>query len=321
VSSYAARVNGSTIPSQELEDELRSIASNEHYLKVVQEGQNVQVLGSGPGTFTSAFSALALTRQIYYRLIEAELRRRKIVVRPADLDAARSTVVNQLEGDAVFASFPKSYQAELIRREAELDLLTLSIHDAPSTDVAARRLYDQHPELFYSACVRHILVPTQDAAEAVKRRLDAGEDFAKVAQAESKDPGSASGGGLVGCEITPDSSLVPEFLSAVATQPVGVVGPPVRSQFGFHLIKVDSRVTPPFDQVRDVAAFRLESKVREVLRTLVQKARIDVNPRFGTFTKDDANPRVKPPAAPVTTLPAASPGPTEVTGGQQPTGE
>ncbi|MGH9189233.1 MAG: peptidylprolyl isomerase [Acidimicrobiales bacterium] len=298
VTSYAARVDGQTISSSDLEDELRAIATNEPYLKVIQERQGVQVLGSGPGTFASAFSALALTRQIYYRLIETELERRKVVVRPADLTAAREAVVEQLQGEAVFSSFPKRYQSQLVRREAELDLLTVAVNGAPSEDEAARRYYAEHPDQLATSCVRHILVATQEKADELKRRLDAGEDFAKLAQGESTDNVSGPQGGLVGCDISAGSQIVPEFLGAVQAQPVGAVGAPVQTQFGFHIIKVDSRAVPPYEEVADVATARLELKVRDVLKTMVDRARIEVNPRYGSFDREGPAPGVKPPEAP-----------------------
>lgn len=311
VSPYAARVDGKRISPDDLEGELRSIASNEEYLRLVEANQPVR--GTGQGTFDSAFTALALTRQIYYVLVENELRRRKLAVGPSDLAAAREAVVEQLQGEEVFEKFSKGYQDQLVLRQAQLDVLTLSVDGQTTPDEAARAYYDSHRDEFARACVRHILVPEQAKADELRARLVAGEDFATVARAESKDTGSAARGGELGCDITRDTQFVPEFLLAVFAQPVGEVGQPVKSQFGFHIIKVDSRDVPPFDdkvsaQVRQKLTQGGQEKVLTLLQDAARKADIDIDPKYGSFNKEGNAPTVVPPQAPTTT-PAAVPGP------------
>lgn len=303
VSPYAAKVDDKSISEDELEKELRSIAANGPYLKLIESRQ--QVKGTGAGTFDAAFTALALTRQIYYELIGTELAKRKLAVGPSDLAAARSTVIDQIQGEDVFKAFPKEYQDELIRRQAQLDLLTLALNDqSGSADDAAKAYYESHKDEFASACVSHILVPTQEKADQVKGRLAAGEDFATVAKAESSDTQSAQKGGELGCDINQDTGFVPEFMLAVLNQPVGEVGAPVKTQFGFHLIKVTSRNVPPFDQVKDRARSKLTEGGQEKLLTWLQEtvetAKIEVNPRYGTFDKEGASPGVRPPVRPDT---------------------
>ena len=96
VSPYAARVDDKSISQDDLESELRSIAANGPYLALIESRQ--QVKGTGAGTFDAAFTALALTRQIYYELIGTELARRKLSVGSDDLAAARTAVIEQLQG-------------------------------------------------------------------------------------------------------------------------------------------------------------------------------------------------------------------------------
>jgi hypothetical protein len=309
VSPYAAKVDSTSISQNELENELRSIAANGPYLKLVESRQ--QVKGTGAGTFDAAFTALALTRQIYYQLIGTELTRRKLAIGPDDLTAARATVIEQIQGEDVFKDFPKSYQDELIRRQAQLDLLTLSLNgQTGSAEEAARAYYDAHKEDFASACVSHILVPTKEKADDVRARIGRGEDFAALAKTESTDTQSAQKGGELGCDITQETGFVPEFLLAVFNQPVGEVGAPVQSQFGFHLIKVTSRVVPPFDQVKAAARQKLAASGQEKLLTWLQetvtKAKIEINPKYGTFNKEGASPGVVPPARPADTTPTSA---------------
>jgi parvulin-like peptidyl-prolyl isomerase len=297
VAPYAARVDGQRISEDSLVGELRSIAANEEYLALVEERQPVR--GTGQGTFDSAFTALALTRQIYYTLIGTELERRKLAVGDDDLTAARALVVQQLSGEEVFVKFPKTYQDSLVRRQAELDLLTLAVNEMGSPDQAARTFYDNNQAAFATACVSHILVGEEAKANDLRGRLAAGEDFATLATFDSIDAESRPRGGDLGCDITTETPFVPEFLQAVFSQPVGEVGPPVQTRFGFHLIKVTKRDVPPFEQVADVARARVtdagQEKVLTVLQEAVQKARIEVNPKYGSFRKTGGSPGVVPP--------------------------
>jgi foldase protein PrsA len=308
VSPYAARVDNQSISQDDLETELRAIAANGPYLKLVESRQ--PVTGTGAGTFDAAFTALALTRQIYYQMVGTELAKRKLTVGPADLAAARVTVIQQIQGEDVFKAFPKSYQDELIRRQAQLDLLTLSLNGVVgSVDDASKAYYDAHKDDFAVACVSHILVGDQATANDIKARLDKGEDFATIAKAQSIDSQSAAQGGSLGCDISQETGFVPEFLLAVFNQPVGAAGPPVQTQFGWHIIKVTSRDVPAYDKVKDQARQKLAASGQEKLLTWLQdtvsKAKIEVNPKYGTFNKEGSAPGVVPPARPAdsTTVP------------------
>ena len=301
VSPYAAKVDDKSISEDALTKELRSIAANGPYLKLIESRQ--QVKGTGANTFDAAFTALALTRQIYYQLIGTELATRKLSVTPADLESARATVIEQIQGEDVFQDFPKSYQEELIRRQAQLDLLTLSLSGITgSGDDAARAYYDSHKQEFAKACVSHILVQTREQAEEVRARVARGEDYAAIAKTDSQDTQSALKGGELGCDIDQATGFVPEFLLAVFAQPVGEVGAPVQTQFGFHVIKVTARTTQPYDEVKAQARQKISTDGQEKLLTWLQetvaKAKIEINPKYGTFNKEGASPGVVPPVRP-----------------------
>lgn len=299
---YAANVNGEKITSADLEDELRSIASNTEYVRIF--GSEVNVAGVGLGTFDSAIAAITLTRQIYYRMVGEELERRKIRVSPKDLGAAEAALRERFSAQpTLFDQFPGPYRDTLVRREAELAALTLSLGGVKSPDEAARAFYDANPGIFTQACVRHILLSSREKAVALKARLDAGEPFESLAQSESADTTSAVNGGLVACDINGSSSYVAAFLAAAVDQPVGQVGPPVETEFGFHLIKVDTRKLLSYAEAESGARGAVldegQDKVQEVLRVAVLKARIEVNPRYGVLDTQGPSPRVIPQEPPL----------------------
>lgn len=98
---------------------------------------------------------------------------------------------------------------------------------------------------------RHILVKTEEEAKAVIAELDAGKDFAEVAKEKSTDPNKSEGGDL---GFFGKGRMVKEFEAAAFAQEIGTYSKtPVKTDFGFHVIKVEEkRLAPPpaFDQVQ-----------------------------------------------------------------------
>jgi peptidyl-prolyl cis-trans isomerase C len=131
---------------------------------------------------------------------------------------------------------------------------------AAVTDAELHKVYDEavgqmkaEPEVH----ARHILVETEDEAKAVAAELKKGADFAELAKQKSKDPGASDGGDLGW--FTKDQ-MVPEFSEVAFKLEKGQLSDPVKSQFGWHVIKVEDtrmRQPPEFDKVKD----QLESYV------------------------------------------------------------
>jgi peptidyl-prolyl cis-trans isomerase D len=123
--------------------------------------------------------------------------------------------------------------------------------------------------------------------DAVRKRLEAGEPFDRVAKEVSKDPGSASQGGALG-EIE-RGMMDPAFEQAAFSLTAGELSQPVKTRFGYHLIQVESIVPPsvkPFESVRDqlrgeVAKQRAESvfyDMSERLANLVYESTDSLEP-------------------------------------------
>ncbi len=100
---------------------------------------------------------------------------------------------------------------------------------------------------------RHILVKTEEEAKEIIKQLNDGADFAELANEKSEDRGGGGNGGDLG--FFGPGQMVPEFEKAAFTLDVGAITQePVKSQFGYHVIKVeDKRVQQPpaFDQVKE----------------------------------------------------------------------
>ena len=182
-----------------------------------------------------------------------------------------------------------------------MEVLLSNTAKTAATDAALKKTYDdaarnQKPEEEIHA--RHILVPTEDEAKAALKRVQAGEDFAKVATELSKDPGSE--GGDLGY-FTKDR-MVPEFADAAFKMAVGQVSDPVKTQFGWHIIKLEDKRTKPFpayDQVKE-----------QIVRYLIQKAQGEMVTKLRAEAKiERTEPEPKPDAAATPDAPApAMPG-------------
>jgi foldase protein PrsA len=299
IAPYAAKVNDARLTQKDLESELKAINANDDYVKQIESGQaSLKVRGTSKGTFDPAFVARVLTREIFYGLVRTELTRRKLTVNKSALDAAHRSVVQQVGGDAALAKFAPSYRTTLVRRQAELEVLTAALAEgAQPTTQDPRAFYEENKATFDTyVCASHILVADKAKADALEARLAQGEDFATLARTESIDNqgssgGSAANGGDLGC-VDP-TGYIAEFGAAVKSQPVGQVGAPVQTQFGFHIIKVTAR--PPtyeqvLPQVQQQQANQLQqqgqSALNKWLQDTVKKASIKINPRYGTFSKD-----------------------------------
>lgn len=123
---------------------------------------------------------------------------------------------------------------------------------------------------------RHILVEEEDQAKKIIADLKAGGTFEELAK-QSKDPGSGSSGGDLGWN-TP-GTFVKEFADAMAALPKGsMTDAPVKSQFGYHVIRVDDireAAPPPLEQLRPQIQQQLErQKVQALQKELMAKAKV-----------------------------------------------
>jgi len=165
-------------------------------------------------------------------------------------------------------------------------------------EATLRKYYDDHKADFEQARVSHILVRFQgsqaplrngqkDLTEAealakiqdIRKRIQGGADFAEVAKAESDDVGSGAKGGDLGA-IT-HGQTVPAFEQAAFALKPGELSQPVKTQFGYHLIKLVSFDAKSFDEVRPDLEKRLSPPlVQKAIEDLVKKAVVTLDPTY-----------------------------------------
>jgi peptidyl-prolyl cis-trans isomerase C len=220
----------------------------------------------------------------------------------ADLAAgAQAAEEQKLQDSPDFARRLAYFRAKIL-----LDDLMFREGAKADTPEARRKLYDETvakltPETELHA--RHILVNDEALAKQVAERAKKGEDFLALSKEFSKDPGSAADGGDLGW-FTKDK-MVKEFSDAAFALEPGQISDPVKSQFGWHIIKVEGKRTkpiPPFEQVQDQIGSYLAQKAQQnlmlALRAKAKVVRLDkpVNPAAPATPAPSSAPSAPQPA-------------------------
>ncbi len=160
---------------------------------------------------------------------------------------------------------------------------------AAVNDAAMRKVYDDAVKQMgqeQEVRARHILVPTEEEAKAVEAELKKGADFAELAKSKSKDPGASDGGDL---GYFTKEQMVPEFSEVAFKLGKGQISDPVKTQFGWHIIKVEDKrlkPLPDFEQVKpQIETYVVRKAQAELVTKLRDNAKIE---RFDQ--KSDAKP-------------------------------
>lgn len=147
-------------------------------------------------------------------------------------------------------------------------------------DALVRGIYDDKVKMIPAeeeVNARHILVETEVTANEVFDKVGKGEDFAKLAVDYSRDPGSKADGGNLG--YFGKGQMVKEFSDAAFALKKGEVSKPVKSQFGWHVIKVEDRRTKPlptYEEVKDqIVASMVQQKGQQAATDLRGKAKVE----------------------------------------------
>ncbi|MEW6255892.1 MAG: peptidylprolyl isomerase [Pseudomonadota bacterium] len=188
------------------------------------------------------------------------------------------------------------------RTKALMEALMMAEAKKAVTEEAKRKTYDEFvastkPETEVRA--RHILVDDEAKAKEIAAKAKGGEDFSKLAKDNSKD--SAEDGGDLGY-FTKDQ-MVPEFAEAAFKMEKGQISDPVKSQFGWHVIKVEDKRQKPVPSYEQVSDQIEQYLVRKAQTELVTKLRADAKVEKASVPAPAA-PAGSAPAAPAPAAPA-----------------
>ncbi len=156
-------------------------------------------------------------------------------------------------------------------------LVELTFEDAVTEEKLRARYEERAAEPGFSyeeVRASHILVETEEEAQALIAELGEGADFAELAREHSRDPAGAGGGDLGW--FTKERMVEPFAEAAFAQEPGTVGAAPVATQFGWHVIEVVDRrtVTPSFEQLQSELRDALG---REALTALMEDLRAEAS--------------------------------------------
>ena len=306
-SAPAATVNGTTIPTHDLVDELNAIQANPDFINSLQSAAptgGISVVGSTAGSFDAAFVSQVLLRELDYSMIHAEVVKRHVVIDDACRNQARNDAKLNLGnkdatvGEQLFNKFPKPYQDLLVQRNAEVIALQANLSGQQcGKDPDAEGYYNTHPDDFTKVCVSFIAVADQATADTVLAQARGGTDFTALVNQYSIDPTSKANGGAVGCALP--SAFTPTVAALLTAAKPGDVLDPIPGDSGFSIVKVTDRQLAALDDgcasgdtsgnpcVRSQAEELATSNSSQSFSTWLQQARSDANitvdKRYGTF--------------------------------------
>jgi peptidyl-prolyl cis-trans isomerase C len=191
-------------------------------------------------------------------IFSQEAERRGLAATPeykTQMEQARQQVL----ANALFADFAKSHPVADADIKAEYDKFKAQ---SAGTEYRAR----------------HILVEKEDEAKALIAQIKAGGNFEELAKKNSKDPGSGANGGDL--DFAAANAYVPEFSQAMAKLKKGeMTQEPVKTQFGYHIIRLDDTREaqfPPYDDVKGQLKQRMEQQKLAAYRDEIRvKAKTD----------------------------------------------
>jgi PPIC-type PPIASE domain len=297
----AATVDSTGVNRASFEDELQAIADNKPFAANLKKNQ-IDIAPT-KGSINSQLSSEWLNLLVSQVFVDKEFAQKKLKVSAKNRSDAKAAAAAIFGGAAVFDKFPKWFQDRVTQRQERVEALSATIPAAAAPDDATLEQYfndSMKGSCITNQLVEHILVPTQAQADAIEAQLAQGADFATLAQQQSTDTGSAQRGGELWCTASQDFvNSDPDFRTAAVALKTGETSAPVKSQFGYHVIRL---VPWNFENAKGIVAAdyaqRRDTPLATRLNRQLLRAKLWVDPRYGTLNRSGGTIRVQPPKAP-----------------------
>jgi parvulin-like peptidyl-prolyl isomerase len=230
-----------------------------------------------------------LTFLIHQQIVQDYADEHGISVSQEEVQQQLDLLITQLGGRQAFDAQIRQSGAttadveELVRHQILRQKVADTVVAEEVGDEQLMQTYEERIAEFTQVRVSHILVDDEEKARDILKDATPG-NFPELARKFSKDPGSAQQGGELGLQRPAD--LVEPFGQATLDIPVGEVGGPVETEFGFHVIWVQDRETQPFEDVRGQLLEEVRGQVfTEWLVERLEGSEIRVNPRYGYYDR------------------------------------
>ena len=188
----------------------------------------------------------ALNALIVDKIILLESKSQNINITQEDIQSEIDKMIENMGGEASFNNalqFSGISKEDLNKNiESNLRIKKLLEPEISITEDDQKKYFEENKETFNQqeeVKARHILVETKDIALEVEEKLTAGEDFEKLAKEYSTDTGSSQNGGDLG--FFGKGEMVSEFEDVAFSLEVGKISSPVKTEHGYHIIKVEDK--------------------------------------------------------------------------------
>jgi foldase protein PrsA len=282
-STAAATVDGRKIDEEMFARQLDFLLADPRFAEQIPTGEQGELARK---ELTRNF----LTFLIHQQVVRDFAEERDIDVSGQELNALLDQRIAEIGGRQAFeAQLNRTGATESdVRDLFEEELLRQRVAEAvvaqevPESQL--RQSYEQRALEFSRVHTAHILVPTEREAEEILRQATP-QNFEDLARRFSEDTTSARNGGDLGTQR--GSDFVRPYALAAQRIPVGEIGGPVETEFGFHVIHVIDRQEIPFEEARVQLLEEVRGQVfTEWLLGRVDQAEIRVNPRYGFFDEE-----------------------------------
>lgn len=292
----AAVVYGEKIAIEEVQRQLDAYVESRGFKQLAAQGDS--------GALKREFEQGRLTDLIMRAVLTPAAEERGIEVTEQDVqDRIDEFVTAEFDGNAealeealteqglTQAQFHEIIHDQILNESLRADVAG----DAKPTAADVEAFYEENIAEFEATRAQHILVDDRALAEQLAARLQGASGkqaealFERLAREHSTDQGSARRGGDLGFQTA--GTFVAPFEEALAGLEVGEVSDPVRSDFGWHVIRVIARRVTPLEEARAGIEDQLAGPAQDeawsaFLDDLFEEADVEVNPRYGVFDEE-----------------------------------
>lgn len=290
-----AKVNGDTISKTEFNNAF----------KMVKKGYENQL---GPDIMSQeAEKGKTVEELIKENILEAlimekielkEAEKNKMTATDEEVNELIKQYKEELGGEEEYKKFlenngvDENYFKEMVRKDMIIEKYREDyINKTEVTEEEAKKFFEENKDAYEVVKASHILVETEEEAKNILGKIEKGEDFKALAKEKSKDEGSAKEGGDLGY-FTKDK-MVPEFSKVAFSLKPGEVSEIVKSQYGYHIIKVEDKIDN-YDRAND--EFKTEiiqgvkaTRLQDHLEKMRDEAKVDIYMEENKKTDDKSN--------------------------------
>ena len=213
------------------------------------------------------------------KLISDDMKANKLTVADKEVNDAFMNSVKQFGGQEQFDKMLDDYNMDLekFKETVKKDLMYQKHREwfgkeHQVSDDEIKQYFEDNKEQFSKRDASHILVEDEETAKEIKKKLDEGEDFAKLAKEYSKDTANAEKGGELGSFAK--GQMVKEFEDAVFSLKEGEISGPVKTQFGYHIIKLNKIEESLEDSKEQITKILTDKKYADYIKELNEKANV-----------------------------------------------